>query len=84
MHDANASTPPHHLDLRGLKCPLPVLRARKALAGMRGGERLVLTCTDPMARIDSPHLLQQTGDRLEGIEEAGGALTFTISRSAPT
>ena len=36
-------------DLRGLKCPLPVLRTRKALAGMRAGDILVVACTDPLS-----------------------------------
>jgi tRNA 2-thiouridine synthesizing protein A len=52
-------------DLRGLKCPLPVLRTRKALAGMRAGEILVVACTDPLAAVDIPTLLAQTGDTLE-------------------
>ena len=50
------------LDLRHLKCPLPVLHARKALAGMQPGELLVMDCTDPMALIDIPVLVRQTGD----------------------
>ena len=39
-------------DLRGLKCPLPVLRTRKALAGMRAGDILVVACADPLAVVD--------------------------------
>ena len=52
-------------DLRGLKCPLPVLRTRKALAGMQPGDVLVVACTDPLAGIDIPTLLRETGDALE-------------------
>jgi tRNA 2-thiouridine synthesizing protein A len=57
----------HLLDLKGLKCPLPALRLRKALAGVPKGTRLYVTVTDPMAVIDIPHALNETGDRL--IEE---------------
>ena len=55
------------LDLKGLKCPLPALRLRKALASIPKGARLYVTVTDPMAVIDIPHALNETGDRL--IEE---------------
>jgi tRNA 2-thiouridine synthesizing protein A len=68
------------LDLEGLKCPLPVLRTRKALGRIAPGGRLVVRCTDPMSVIDIPHLCQETGDTLEGREEAGGVLVFTIRR----
>ena len=53
------------LNLRGLKCPLPALRAKKALGGMAAGDILVVECTDPLAGIDIPNLLNQTGDTLE-------------------
>jgi tRNA 2-thiouridine synthesizing protein A len=46
-------------DLRGLKCPLPVLRTRKALASLARGDVLVVTCTDPLAGIDIPNLLRR-------------------------
>jgi len=70
------------LDLRGLKCPLPVLRTRKALAGLPRGDLLVVTCTDPMAAIDIPHLVRQSGDTLEGEDRQGDSLVFTIRRQA--
>jgi tRNA 2-thiouridine synthesizing protein A len=68
-------------DLRGLKCPLPVLRTRKALAGMRAGDVLVIACTDPLTAIDIPALLAQTGDVLEGKHNEEGATTFRIRKS---
>ncbi len=70
------------LDLRGLKCPLPVLRTRKALRALGPGAVLVVRCTDPLAAIDIPHLLHETGDRLDGTSERDGVLTFRISRPA--
>jgi tRNA 2-thiouridine synthesizing protein A len=72
------------LDLRGLKCPLPVLHTQKALRGLAPGTVLVVTCTDPMAAIDIPHLLHETGDALESEERQGDLLVFTIRRGVPT
>jgi len=66
------------LDLSGLKCPLPVLRTRKALADAPAGCRIRLTCTDPLTVIDIPHLLQQTGDVLEDHREVDGKQVFVI------
>jgi tRNA 2-thiouridine synthesizing protein A len=68
------------LDLRGLKCPLPVLRTRKALRAMAAGQALAVQCTDPLSRIDVPNLLARTGDRLERVEERDGVLTFHIRK----
>lgn len=69
------------VSLRGLKCPLPALRTRKLLSGMASGDRLTIECTDPLAAIDIPNLLRQTGDALEGKAEAEGLLTFRILKS---
>lgn len=52
------------LDLRGLRCPQPVLRAKKALNTMPVGDVLVLECTDPLTVIDVPHFARQTGHDL--------------------
>jgi TusA-related sulfurtransferase len=68
------------LDLRGLKCPLPVLRTRKALARLDPGEGLVVLCTDPLSRIDIPHLIHETGDVLEQSRMDGGVFIFHILR----
>jgi tRNA 2-thiouridine synthesizing protein A len=69
------------LDLTGLKCPLPVLRARKALRGLAPGARLVLTCTDPMAAIDIPHFLRSEGHGLETHDERDAVLRFLVTRA---
>lgn len=45
------------INLRGLKCPLPALRARKALSGLKSGDMLIAECTDPLTTIDIPNLL---------------------------
>ncbi len=66
------------LDLRGLKCPLPVLRTRKALRRLASGERLAVLCTDPLAVIDIPHLARSEGFRIETQDDVDGALRFVI------
>ncbi len=70
------------LNLRGLKCPLPALKTRKALKGLGPGDLITVVCTDPLSAIDIPALLQETGDILEDRSEADGALVFRI-RKAP-
>jgi len=68
------------VNLRGLKCPLPALRAKKALGAMVSGDLLTIECTDPLTAIDIPNLLRQTGDTLEGNDSAEGVLTFRIRK----
>ena len=68
------------LDLRGLKCPLPVLRTRKILATLSEGQRVRVECSDPLAAIDIPHMLMQTGDVLEASDTAGAVLVFDICK----
>jgi tRNA 2-thiouridine synthesizing protein A len=68
------------LNLRGLKCPLPALRAKKALAGMASGDLLTLECTDPLTAIDIPNLVRETGDTLEDKSGGGDLLTFRIRK----
>jgi tRNA 2-thiouridine synthesizing protein A len=71
-----------HLNLRGLKCPLPALKTRKALTGLEPGTVLVVECTDPLSAIDIPNLLNETRDVLETQSERDGVLVFRIRRSA--
>ncbi len=68
------------LDLRGLKCPLPALRTRKALKARAPGDIVIVECTDPLAAIDIPHLLRETGDTLDGQEATDGVLIFRIRK----
>ena len=69
------------LDLTGLKCPLPALKTRKALRGISPGERLEVRCTDPLASIDIPNLINETGDRLEATERDGDHIIFLIEKA---
>jgi tRNA 2-thiouridine synthesizing protein A len=68
------------MNLRGLKCPLPALRVKKKLSSLKSGDIIVAECTDPLASLDIPNLLRQTGDTLEGKEQAEGLLTFRIRK----
>ena len=68
------------INLRGLKCPLPALRTRKALSGMPAGDMLVLECTDPLTAIDIPNLTRQTGDHLEASTRTNDVLVFRIRK----
>jgi tRNA 2-thiouridine synthesizing protein A len=52
------------LDTRGLNCPLPILKAKKALADMRSGEVLKVVATDPGSMRDFQSFARQTGNEL--------------------
>ena len=69
------------LDLAGLKCPLPALKTRKALKTLPPGDRLEVLCTDPLAVIDIPNLIRETGDRIEITERSEGHIVFLIEKS---
>ena len=69
------------LDLSGLKCPLPVLRTRKALLSIAPGERLRVICTDPLAGIDVPNLIRETGDVLEEQRQDASRISFLIRKA---
>lgn len=68
------------MNLRGLKCPLPALRVRKKLSGLKSGDLIIAECTDPLTTIDIPNLLNQTGDKLEGQSKEKKVLTFRIRK----
>lgn len=73
------------VDARGHRCPVPSLRLRKAVEESGPGVILTLLATDPMARIDAPHLMAELGGRVLSIEEADGVLTLTVETpGAPT
>jgi len=64
------------LDLRGLNCPQPALRAKKALRTIPVGGVLVLECTDPLSGIDVQHFVNQTRYALDGRDPQGGLYRF--------
>ena len=60
------------LDARGLNCPLPILRAKKALADMSSGQILKVVCTDPGSVRDFQAFCKQTGNELLAQETTNG------------
>lgn len=68
------------LDLRGLKCPLPVLRIRKHLRGVASGVRIRVETTDPMAVIDIPHFCREDGHQLLSSAPVEAGHAFVIEK----
>jgi len=70
------------LDLRGLKCPLPALMARKRLKAASAGEEILVVTDDPMAPIDVPHMCHQEGFDVLKITRDGDVAHMTLKRPA--
>ncbi len=68
------------LDARGLNCPLPILKAKKALAEMVSGEILRVRATDPGSVRDFQAFCRQTGNELVGHSEDRKEFTFFMKR----
>ena len=68
------------LDVRGLNCPLPILRTKKALAEMASGQVLHVLATDPGSVKDFRAFAKQTGNELLADAEADGVFTFYFCR----
>ena len=66
------------LDLRGLKCPLPALMTRKALATCAPGTAITVYADDPMATVDIPHMCHGEGHAFEGMTAREGFNEFRI------
>ncbi|WP_348524736.1 sulfurtransferase TusA family protein [Paracoccus marinaquae] len=75
------------IDARGLLCPLPVLRLRKALLAVEPGAHVVLIASDPMAVVDVPHFCGAAGHVMLAMRDLhDGTCEFTVERglSAPS
>ncbi len=70
----------HDLDALGLLCPLPVLKARKRLAGLASGQVLRLQADDPAATIDVPHFCAESGHELVNVENHGAYRHYFIRK----
>ncbi len=70
------------LDVKGMNCPLPVLRANRALRGMAPGDRLRVLATDRAAVADFRAFCRETGHDLISFGEEAGVFSFTIRRRA--
>jgi len=68
------------LDARDLNCPLPILRAKKALADVASGQVLKILSTDPGSVKDFAAFAKQTGNELLSTAEAGGEFTFFLKK----
>jgi tRNA 2-thiouridine synthesizing protein A len=68
------------LDVKGMSCPLPVLRANRTLRGLAAGERLRVLATDRAAVADFQAFCRETGHALVSMSEEGGVFSFVIRR----
>lgn len=70
------------LDVKGMNCPLPVLKANRTLRGMIGGQRLRVLATDRAAVADFQAFCRETGHALLACSEEAGVFSFVIRRRA--
>lgn len=71
-------------DLKGLKCPLPVLKTRRKLSRLALGSVLTVDTTDPLAGIDIPHFCREDGHTLLSQEKTADGHRFRIRKDMAT
>ena len=71
---------PGRLDLRGLKCPYPVLKTENRMSTMASGALLEVETTDPLSAIDIPHFCNENGHQLVSQEKVAGGHRFVIRK----
>lgn len=69
------------LDARGLNCPLPILRTKKAIKELASGQVLEVIATDPGSVKDMAAFCEQTGNPLVSSEQTGDAYVFLIEKA---
>ena len=69
------------LDATGLKCPLPVLKLRKALESLSVGEKIILYADDPVAPLDVEHFCKAAGHDLLEANQKEGFVEFMVSKN---
>lgn len=69
-----------HIDVCGLKCPMPILKTKKALADMTSGAILEVRATDPAAEQDFAAFARQTGHQLLHVSQVAGVFSFYLKR----
>ena len=69
------------LDAKGLNCPLPILKSKKALKDMTAGQSLEVLSTDPGSVSDFQAFSRTTGNELVEHSEEGGVYTFLIKKA---
>jgi len=67
-------------DLRGLKCPLPVLKTRKRMGALAAGDRIWVETTDPLAVVDIPHFCREYGHALLETRSVTDGYRFLIEK----
>lgn len=80
MNELNMPVSDRELDVSGLKCPMPILRTKKALAEMASGEVLEIRATDPATKDDLLAFSRQTGHVLLQCMETDACLVFYLKR----
>ncbi|MBL6931966.1 MAG: sulfurtransferase TusA family protein [Rhodospirillales bacterium] len=70
------------LDTKGMNCPLPILKAKKAIKDLDAGETLQVLSTDPGSVKDFEAFCRSTGNELLDSSEADGVFTYMIKKSA--
>ena len=68
------------VDLKGLNCPMPMLKTKKALQGAAAGRIMQIEITDSGSKNDMPAFLKRSGDELLESKEDGGVYTFLIKK----
>ncbi len=76
---AKTDTNPEVLDLRGLKCPMPALLARRHLSRAAAGTTVLVMTDDPMAPIDVPHMCHTEGFEVLSVERDGDAARMVLA-----
>ena len=69
------------IDVRGLKCPLPVLKAARRMQPLPAGATVIVLTTDPMAALDIPHFCREKGHRLVEQTETENGLRFVLEKA---
>lgn len=72
----------HHLDAKGLKCPLPVLKAAKRMKALAAGETLKVEATDPSAPGDFRNYCETSGNELVSLERGEELVTIVLRKTA--
>jgi len=70
------------LDAKGLSCPLPILKTKKAVETLSKDQVLKVVTTDPGSKNDMASWAKRTGNEILAVEEGSGAFTFYIKKTA--
>lgn len=69
------------LDTKGFNCPIPVLKARRAMRELAAGDELTVLATDPASQIDFRHFCNTAGHELIDSSETDGVFTYVIRKA---